>query len=580
MIVSADIPRNKNKAFFVAMLTVALLLGAFECLFGRVAYSADAINYLNIVRAIHAGDWKLALSSYWSLGYPLLLSAITPLFPSTPSGEWAAIHLVNLAIFAITFFSFNRLVAVAAHLSSLGKLWSDEQELLLTGTFAVFLSTELCLDNVSRIGPDMLVSCLLFAAAQLLLQLCEQPRGRHAILLGIVLGMGYVTKSIFLPLTLLFCLVAALLLWKKGGAMRSLALIAIGAGVFAAPYIAAVSWAQGRLTYGDAGPLNYAWSVDKVEPLGLWQGWPPGSGKPLHPAKLVLDSPHVYLFDGPFPATFNPFFNPPYYYQGLRIAFSWQAQVHAIGINLFRLIKLLRWQCLLYVLAICLALSMARSKESKPWRRVASDLLPVLLIAAGGTLIYLLVVVEARYMASFVAMFILVLFLAVVAENAVAKRSELRAWNSVLLAWVLAIACGLTLLANEKDSVRDVLGNAVHGRLFYNGDQWRAGLGMEQMGLGPGSKVAVMSDLVGASQSTWAYMDRLQIVGILGGSLDAAQTADYDAFWNSTPERQRQILWIFRDSGARAVVSISEPRGDGAPGWARVAGTEFWVYRF
>ena len=578
--VSADIPRPKYKAFFVAMLTVALLLGAFECLFGRVAYSADAINYLNIVRAIHGGDWKLALSSYWSLGYPLLLSAITPLFPSTPAGEWIAVHLVNLAIFAATFFSFNRLVTVAASLSSLGKLWKDEQELLLTGTFAIFLSTELCLDNVSRIGPDMLVSCLLFAASQLLLQLREQRRSRHAIFLGVVLGVGYIIKSIFLPLTLLFCLAVALLLWKKGGVIRSLALIAIGAGAFATPYIAAVSWAQGRLTYGDAGPLNYAWSVDKIEPLGLWQGWPPGSGTPLHPAKLVLDSPHVYLFDGPFPVTFGPFFNTPYYYQGLRIAFSWKAQAHAIGANLFRLIKLLRWQCLLYVLAICLALDMARSKENRLWRKVASDLLPLLLIAAGGILIYLLVVVEARYIASFAAMFMLALFLAVMAQNAEAKLRKLRAWNSALLAWVLAIACGLTLLANEKDSVRDVLGNAVHGRLFYNGDQWRAGLGMEQMGPGPGSKVAVVSDLVGASQSTWAYMDRLQIVGILGGSLDAAQTADYDAFWSSTPERQRQILGIFRENGALAVVSISEPRGDGAPGWERVAGTGFWVYRF
>jgi hypothetical protein len=198
----------------------------------------------------------------------------------------------------------------------------------------------------------------------------------------------------------------------------------------------------------------------------------------------------------------------------------------------------------------------------------------VLLISICGTLVYLLVILESRYIASFVAMLLLVLLFVIVAKNAAAERI------GSALVWILVIGCALNLLANEKDPVRDVLGNAVHHRLFYNEDQWKAGLYLQQMGLQPGDKVAIVSDLVGASLSTWAYMDKLQIVGILGGSLLESQTMDYDAFWNSSLEQQQVILGNFRGVGARVVVSISEPLGVGATGWEAVPGTRFWVYRF
>jgi hypothetical protein len=563
------------------MLAGTLLLGLFECIFGRVNYSADAISYLNIVRAIHAGDWKLAFSSYWGLGYPLLLAAVTPLFPATPTGEWVAIHAMSMVVFVATFFSFYWLVGVAANLPLLREIFTEEKNarFLQAGAFAVFLSTELCLDNVSRVGPDMLVSCLIFVAMALLLNLREKPDAGRAILLGVVLGVGYVVKSIFLPLTVLFCLTAGIAMWKKPRALRSLALIALFAGIFAVPYIAGISWAQGYLTPGDSGPLNYAWNVNKVEPLGLWQGWPPGSGRPLHPAKIVTAAPHVYVFNGPFPVTFGPFFNPPYYYQGVRRFFSPKAQVLALGANVLRLLKMFTLQIVLYSLAICWVLSKGKSNEEQPWWKTAISMWPVLLISCGGTLTYLLVVVESRYIASFVATLLLFLLLTIAAEYTATQQQGYRMPGRAALAGILAIGCAFTLLANEKDPVRDVLGNAFHRRLFYNSDQWRVGLYLQEKGLQPGDKVAVMSDLVSASVSTWAYMDRLQIVGILGGSLAKAQTVDYDVFWNSTRAKQQQILANFRDAGAQAVVSISRPTGAGAQGWDAVPETGFWVYR-
>ena len=75
-----------HRRLLLAMLILTILLGAIEGIYGRVRYAGDAINYLNIASAIHAEDSKLAFNSYWSFGYPLLISVVTPLFPSTADG--------------------------------------------------------------------------------------------------------------------------------------------------------------------------------------------------------------------------------------------------------------------------------------------------------------------------------------------------------------------------------------------------------------------------------------------------------------------------------------------------------------
>jgi hypothetical protein len=356
-------------------------------------------------------------------------------------------------------------------------------------------------------------------------------------------------------------------------------LILIFAGVFAAPYIAGMSWAQGHRTLGDSGPLNYVWNVDKLEPGGLWQGQPPRFGTPLHPARMVSQMPHLYLFNGPFPVTFPPFFNPPYYYAGVQRFFSLKAQIHAIGGNLLRLWKMLRLQIVFFALILAAILTRIRHPQQRNFKAIPI-LWPVVLLSLGGIAAYLLVVLESRYIAAFVAMLLLVFLFQIVAENSAAIRAASKPTNPSTLAWILITGCAFNLLANEKDSVRDVIGNVVYHRVFSNQDQWRVGQYLQQIGLRPGDKVAIASDLVGATLSTWAYMDHLQIVGILGGSLLETQHLDYDAFWNSSPEAQGALLKNFEDAGARAVVSISEPRGPGAQGWEQVPDAKFWVYRF
>jgi hypothetical protein len=105
--------KNGHRRLILPMVLLTLLIGCVEGLYGRIRYSADAISYLDVTRAIHAGDWKLALNPLWSLGYPMLLSLLIPLFPAGPNGEWIAIHCANLIILAVTLLSYLYLVAAA-----------------------------------------------------------------------------------------------------------------------------------------------------------------------------------------------------------------------------------------------------------------------------------------------------------------------------------------------------------------------------------------------------------------------------------------------------------------------------------
>jgi hypothetical protein len=564
------------------MFAVTLLLGAFEGVFGRVRYSGDAINYLNIVRAIHAGDWKLALNSYWGLGYPLLISIVTPLFPSSPTGEWVAIHVLNLAILAATFFTFYWFALAAVRSSALKGVITGtiSERLLLIGAFCIFLSIELSMDNVSRVGPDSLISCIVFAVAALSMNLMDNPTAGSALALGTLLGIGYIVKAIFLPLGLVVSCIALVILWKKRPRFRYLALLAAPAAALSILYIAGMSWAAGYKTYGEAGPLNYAWNVNKLEPGVMWQGIPPGYGTPVHPTKLVSLSPHIFLFDGPFPVTFGPFFNPPYYYQGYRHFFSLRRQIHQLAGNIFRFLRILRFQFVIYALVLGWLIRRPNKGSGLSGLRIAFHFWPLFLISLAGTSMYLLVMVEARYVASFLAMVLLVLLLIVIARESPVDPQPASPRLPAMLLCLLLLGCGATLIANQNDGDRDVLGHALHHELFLNNEQWKTGLYLRQTGIHPGDKVAVMADLVNASRSTWAYMDDLQIVGILGARLFETETADYDVFWHSSPEVQRQLLENFHSAGARVVVALSKPSDVQAEGWESVPGTGFWVYRF
>jgi hypothetical protein len=277
-----DIGRWGIAPFYTAGVTcLIMVLGALEGWFKRTDFSTDAISYLDISRAIPAHDWKMVFNPLWSVGYPLLLALLRPLFPATPTGEWVAIHVLNFAIFIGAWLAFLYLLRSfdLSHNSLTAQEGVQRRTFVFLAGACIFVSIQLCIDSVSRVGPDLLVTAFFFAATAMVVRLTARSSYGLAVLLGVVLGLGYWTKGIFLALALtLLAVAAAALFFRK----RSILPIILSAVVFAAmviPYAAGLSWSFGHFTLGESGPLNYAFHVNYLPRWTNWQGEP---GRPRH----------------------------------------------------------------------------------------------------------------------------------------------------------------------------------------------------------------------------------------------------------------------------------------------------------
>ena len=553
-------------------LLIVLPLGILEGIYGRVDYSGDAIPYLDMARAIHAGDWKLAFNPLWGLGYALLIAAAQSLFANTGQGEWIAVHCLNLVIYAAAYASFVYLlagiVAIASKEEAEGEApYRLSNQVLLSGT-ALFLSAELCMDTVSRVGPDVLVTTFVLLSLGLLLRLLYRPNRFYALLLGASLGCGYIVKTIFLPLSLVIIVITVFALFRRRGKPAVMGITIACAALIAAPYVAGLSWSMGRFSMGESGILNYAWHVNRLL-LIHWQGGPAQFGQPLHPTSQLLADPPIYAFSEPFHVSYPPFFNPPYYYEGYHHFFDKKLQVRAIAANLLHLVQALRTLAMAYCVGICLLLILflreRHPAQGREWLRETCSFWPILLPAAAGIALYVQVHLEGRYLPAFL------LVLAVVPITVFFVRAS--EWPKQLSAIVFALllaGCVATLATVNKPTWEA----ARHHVRYSDSQQWVLARFLVQHGLQPGDPVAVIGGP--ANHCTWAHVDHLRIVSELAADLYATPGEGTKMFWEATPAKQQQMLNLFAGTGAKLVISQA---GDTlAPGWTPVPGTNVVIH--
>ena len=548
---------------------VALPLGHIEGLYGRVDYTTDAISYLDVARAIHDGQWQMAFNPLWSIGYPLLIAAMEPFFPSTGDGEWRLLHLLNLFVFATAYASFIFFLRglVSAYQCASQKVVTAvvQNRLIVAGT-ALFLCSELCIDNVSRVGPDMLVTTFFLLALGLLSRLLDEPRTRTFILLGCALGAGYIIKAIFLPLSLTIITVAGIALHRRRLPILKLTLVVAFAALFAVPYIAGLSHAYGHFTMGESGTVNYAWHVNRVTQIH-WQGGPARFGKPVHPTTQVSTDPPIYSFAEPFHVSYPPFFNPPYFYEGLKHVFILKLQLRAIAANLLHLEQVLRPLPIFYAVLICCGLILSYKPARTSWFATCKPFWPLLLPAFIGIALYLQVHLEGRYLPGFLLVIIFTPFaLLLLAMDQFPSRI-----TQGILAFLL-VGCAATLLITD----RSTLARALHRTHYSDSGQWVLARFMQQHGLHPGDEVAVIGGP--AASCTWAHVDHLRIVSELEVDLYAPPDTAINLFWNATPDRQKTILGVFAKSGAKLVISRVTASQHPTDGWIRVPGTDNVVH--
>ena len=570
----------------LSWLAVAVL-GAIQGFYGRTIYANDYIAYLDVSRAIAAGDWVGALNPMWSPGYPLLVAIARSFAPATAEGEWYAISALNLVIFLATYGAWRFLIRSAIAFYRPSVLGMENHPVAVWATFWLFLGCCLGLVYVDSALPDLLVTGYCVLGTALALRLISQRRVRDGVLFGLLLGTAVWVKGALLAFTVYLLLTVLISSLRRRELWRPLGYAAAIYAPFLGLLAAAMSWSYGEFTLGVTGPLNYAFHVNHLPHWYHWQGGGP-FGAPIHPSPPLVPGLPVFGFGEPFRATYPPYEDIAYWYQGFHQVHSLRLQALAILRSGYHLAAAIQTERILLGVALALVVSLIR----RPWRQAvlaaASSGWPMFLPALLGSAAYLAVSVEERYLAPFALIFGLLPFAPLLDPALAARRA---------LACLLVAIFTVTGFWEYYNSASTSIRTALVGADFHDAPQWRLASALRALGLKPGDRIAIINGYTARDRYHWAYVDHLRIVAEFGAlpfrtaplertrfDKERTESADQDfgrLFWEDLTDAQRSaVMAAFRTSGARAVVSLSTPTPPAFPGWTRLGGTDDWLYEF
>jgi hypothetical protein len=550
--------RASYRAVFWILVACAGLLPGWAY---RHAMNPDGISYIELAWAsVHQGVHAL-VNGYWSPLYPFLLSVFFRIFHPVPRAEFTAVHFFNVALLFLSAAGFESFLGelIRARRASGGNHTGNAA--ISAGTMRLagcllFVWAARFWPGTTTVSPDVLVAAAVFFATGLLLRIrAGRAHSWHMALLGGILGLGYLAKTAMFPLAFVF-LLAAFAEMKSAGLRVKVALArtALAGVVFAGiavPYVAALSAQKGRVTFGDAGRIAYAEYVDGATKLVHWHG-EAGTGTPAHPTRQISSDPAVYEFAAPIGGSYPPWYDPSYWYEGVRAPFLPSRQGRALLRSAGQYFKLFSRTGALWVALALLAVA----RRSLRWGGFAAGTWWGMAPAIAALAMYALVLVETRY----VAPFCVVLLVWLIAKLRISDRATRLDALCIRLALVvtpaLALAFGL-----ERDASA-----ALHERPDA---EWIAAQELNRAGLVNGARVGYIGTGLDAY---WAHLAGARIVA----EIPEAEVARYIA---AAEAKKREVWQCFASSGAQAVVTRNTAAANAADGWQPIAGTPYFVLK-
>jgi len=550
--VSAHLNINQQKKGFtpaVISLLTALFFWAIGIAFAvvqawsfRFTATVDGIAYLDMSDFTLGGfGWQHLINGVWSPLYPMVLGMTRHLISG--SGEIQNSHYIDIGIFIFAFLCFEVLrrtiKAVTPGLRVNG--WAFD-----VIAYAMFLWASISAITLRMIRPDMLMSGFLYLAASLVLTIRARGESwRNYILLGVVLGIGYLAKApmLYIGLVLIGCTLNARYL-------RQTALKAAVAGaillVVGSLYFIPLSSRVGHFTLGQSSEYNYLTHIDQI---GMYQETPGRAGGQFtSPPRVLFGQPPVYSFDTGQGVTFPLRFEPARWVGGVKPRFYLPSQIAIIKQNA----KI--YETLLIQLSAVIAGILLFGFLSSYGFRSTLVNWPLVVVGAAGLGMYLLVHVEERY----VGAFFLLLCLGLISGACATPRFPQKV--SGLLAGVIA----LTLLLQVAWGVR--LDYRRYRQQPTNA--WLAAANeLSAKGVRSGDKVARICDRF--ADLNWARQLRATVVS-------EVQFNRADEFWSAAPDVQDRALRALAESGARLVVAHRAGEKPAPPGWRRLGKTTYY----
>lgn len=553
-----------NRQIRFAFWCAAILFGALDAWNNRHMMNSDGISYLDLSDAYLQTGWKGLVNAYWSPFYPWLI-AISRLV-LRPSGYWefATVHLVNFLCFLGAAGAFEFLLSEIAKLAQSSESSGDTKTQVLIPSWAfraiaytTFLWLSLTLITLERESPDMLMSIFLYLGVGLVLRVRRNGGtwGSFAML-GVVLGLGYLAKAPMFPLA---CVFLAIALFASGNAARALPRILLSLILFAfisAPLVVGISRAKGRLSFGDSGRWNYLTEIDGAGPVWYMLDVGSARGRFIHPSQRIYDSPPVYAFDGPMAGTLPIWYDPSYWIEGAQPRFVLHRQVVRLFKNAGVYFDLIFTHEVVLVAVFVVLFWLGAPGGGGRLLRAWPAWIPPL--AALG--MYLVVLVDPRYVAGFLIVLWVTLFSSIrLRPEATARRIA----GGAAIAVVFALGTPM-LLSSTQSFHTGVLHEQRH-------TQWDIARQLKQMGVKPGDRVGRIG---GLHRVEWARLLHVRVIAEI--PRDQAEV-----FWSSSPAIQAQVIESFSRVGVTAIVAEQiQPAEVFSPSqaWQRIGNGDFYVY--
>ena len=513
--------------------------------------TADSISYLDISYSLISGNWHALINGWWSPLFPFLVAIWLKLLNPHPVYEAVALHLFACASLIVSLFSFEYFMSTllafqkqirnTAHENIPEHLPNDV--IWLVG-YSLFFWITAFLVPASLEQPDIIVFIIYLIACALSMQLISDTRGWSLyILLGVVLGLGYLAKSIMFPLAFVFYIV---LLCHKGF-IRILPKVLTSVAIFLAcslPFCLALSKSKGRLTFGDVGVMAYRHVMDMDEAISS------GVDKP----KPSL-TPHIASYTNIINlGTYPPWADPSFGYKGTPFKFKFWRQINRTHV-------VLRYYFDLYAVQLaallCGLLILIFSGNIKQFGNRFLHFKILWLPAFAGLASYAAMRADGRFLPGYTMAICAGIMASISFNDDVGVATKLSRIVGISICLVLMIQSFVQI---GHEGVR------LFERKNYS--DWQVATALSHMGVNYGDRVCYMGSAL--TDHAWAHLARVKIVA----EIPAEDVPNFRAA--DQVRRDEVIRWV-RFTGAKAIITRAVPKSALGMGWKSVGDTDYYI---
>lgn len=534
-------------------MAVSGILGALQISQNPHAMNSDGLHYMDMGRAMVSLDWNVAINGYRSPLYSLFLGLAEALFDPGLNFMLILVQLVNGAVFIFSIAAFHIFVKNIRR-SSKENLAAERvlvpDWLWVSMAWALFIWSSIKAIRVTTVTPDLLVSGFYYVILAVIIRILSGRQvWQEYFRLGLLLGAAYLAKAPMFLLALMIFTMLGILAITRYLHVSWFSLLG-GFLILAGPWMLLLSIDKGSITFGESGSLNYAWFVNGVPNDLHWRGGPEGNGVPVHPTEQLSSNPAVYAYPEPVGGTYPAGYDPPYWYEGLKVRFDLGKQIDVIDWNLRQFIWF-AWPVialgLIWIIMVLLY---------DDWRRIAfCDLLWISVLPGVFMIsLYLMVHIESRFSGGMLAVMGSGPFLLI-------RDTRHRKNGGSLLLLMLLVIPVLSWLFTSTP-------------FFISFPPQRPGYVETAAVLEDDFPEARKFGVIGnAGNAFWARLINAQVVA----EIPKDETS---AFLEISPEERLARMEAFRDAGVDAVVSPAIPQSLLNEGWMQLGDRQIYIYIF